>query len=141
MRLHHLGSTREWLLFLSQLLYDFSEFNNFARMLLLVDCRFLIVAQESLSCSLQLRESVVDHLLRPVNIDSAELAVLIDSLLRYPLIVMSLLGPQVAKIDIDFGKCGGLLVDLLVGGFTLRENAEVTVHSVAHLLADVHPVA
>ena len=51
---------------------------------------------------------------------------------------MSLLGPQVAEIVIDFGKCRRLLVDLLVRSFTFRVNAEVTVHLVAHCLRYSH---
>ena len=51
---------------------------------------------------------------------------------------MSLLGPQVAEIVIDFGKRGRFLVNFLVSGFALGVNAEVTVHLVADCLRYSH---
>ena len=61
---------------------------------------------------------------------------LINPLLGNSFVEMLLLGTQVAEVGVDFSKCGRLLVDFLVRGLALAEDAEGAVHTIADSLGD-----
>ena len=126
----HLCASRERLLLLGQFLNDFRELDNFFCLL----CLFwkpCLLTQECFSRSTQLREPIIDHLFVAVNIGDPDFLILVDALLRDPLVKVLLLGAQVTKIDVDLGEGRALLVHLLVGCFALAEDSEGSVVPVA----------
>ena len=88
--MHHLCTSREWFLLLRQFLHNLTEINDFFRLNTL--WRELVLStKEGFSCGAELREAIVYHLLRAININGPHLMELIDPFLGYPFIEMLLL--------------------------------------------------
>ena len=114
---------------MSQLFHDLAEINDFFRLDTLRG-QFVLRAKEGLSCRAKLREAIVYHLLRAININGPHLVKLVDPLLGHPFIEVLLFSPQVAQIMVNFGERCRFLVDLFIGGFTFRVDSEAFVHAI-----------
>ena len=88
--LHILGTSRVWLLFLRELLDDFREF-DYLLSLHAPRRQTLLFAEESLTRSSKLRESVAHHLFVAINICDSHLLEFIYLFLRHSVIVVALL--------------------------------------------------
>ena len=113
-----------------KLLDDFRELDNLVSLLCL-GRQFILLTKESLSCSAQLWEPIIDHLFVTVYVGNPDLLVLINSLLGHSLVEVLLLGAQVAEVDVDLGESGAFLVHFLIGSDALAEDAEVAIVPVA----------
>ena len=59
---------------------------------------------------------------------------LVYPLLRHPFIEMFLFGSEVTQVIVHFRQRRRILVDLLVRGCALREDAEAAIHSISDRL-------
>ena len=128
--LHKLSSSWERLLLLGQLLNDFGEIDDLLGLYFL-GWQLVFRSEESFSSLTELGESVIYHFLLTIYICISHSVKLVNSLLRYPFIVMLLLFSQVTQISIHLGKSGRFLVYFLIGGLTFAEDAEAAIHSIA----------